>query len=90
MLIMGQMTVPTSVTPLFSIPPGAVSVNWYNLSTANTIWLGMSTALTTGNGLAVHTVPMSFQGYMTSKGGQVYGLSTNATSVINYLILTDQ
>lgn len=92
-LIMGQATVPSGggVVPCFEVPPGPCSVTWYNLNTLNTIYLGTSTAVTATNGLAVHNVPVTFQGFMTSRGTQVYGTTgTFPTGILNYLIMTDQ
>lgn len=89
-LIMGQATIPTSVVPILQVPPGPCSVTWYNFSTVNTIYVGTTTAVTTANGMAVHNVPVTFQGFMTSRGSQVYGIASPASAVLNYIIMTDQ
>lgn len=88
MLIMGQYTVTTSTVPIFTVPPGPCAVTMYNTN-AQTVWLGTSTAVTVNNGLVLHTVPTSFQSFMTSKGSQIYGFASVATS-INVVIVTDQ
>ena len=87
-LIMGQFTVTTSTVPIFQVPPGACSITMYN-TTATNVWLGTSTAVTSTNGLVMHTIPTSFQNFMTSKGAQIYGFASAATS-INIIIATDQ
>ena len=93
-MIMGSATVPagTTGTLLFNIPPSYCSVTFYNLATAS-VWVGTSTAVTSANGLLCHSIPTSFQAFVGSKGGPLYGTtgSTVNTSVatVQYIIVTD-
>jgi len=90
-LIMGQIQLAAnaSVQPAIYVPPGAVSVVLYSTVTPTT-WLGTSVNMSTANGLVMHTVPTSFNGWMTSKGTQLYALNANTASAFNYILLTDQ
>jgi hypothetical protein len=93
-LIMGSATVPSGTTGtfLFTVPPSFCSVTFYNVATA-TVWLGGSTAVTSANGMQCHSIPVSFQTFMGSKGGGIYGTtgSTAAASAatVQYIIATD-
>jgi hypothetical protein len=88
---MGQVPVPGPGTvPLFTVPPGWCNVTFYNISTA-AVFIGTSTALTSGNGLQCHSIPTSVSGYIASKGATFYGCNTasSTTAVVNYIISTD-
>jgi hypothetical protein len=91
MLIMGQiqLTNSASVQRAIEIPSGAVSVVLYNTGSA-TVWLGSGTAITTSNGLVMHTVPTSFQGWMTGQAAQLYALTAGTAASFNYILMTDQ
>jgi hypothetical protein len=89
--ILTQINVPANSTvPVFMIPPGYFSATIYSTA-ASTVFLGISTAVTASNGYAVHTVPTSFNGAMTSKANQVYAAnSTGAAATFNLFMITDQ
>lgn len=89
---MGQVTVPGNNTvPVFTLPAGLCNVTMYNINTAATTYVGTSTAVTSTNGLACHSVPTSFFSYVSSGGATFYATTGNATaSSINYIIVTDQ
>ena len=88
---MGQVTVPNASTvPLFTIPSGLCNATFWNLSAAN-VYVGTSTAVTAVNGLQCHSIPTSFNNYVSSKGATFYGANTAVTSaVVNFIIVTDQ
>lgn len=90
-VVIGQMSIPGSATvPAFTIPSGPCSVTWYSLS-VQAIFLGTSNQVSSVNGLNCHSVPTSMQGYMTSKGSQIWATTGNATAAtLNYAIITDQ
>lgn len=88
---MGQATVPGSNTVrVFTLPAGLCNVSIYNLGTQS-VFLGTSANVTTSNGLQCHSVPTSFNSYVSSSGTDVFGTTGNATAgTINYVIVTDQ
>ena len=91
-IIMGQATVPASSTvAIFTVPPSYCSVTFYNVNTAATsAYIGTSTAVSSGNGLVCHSIPVSFQTFMGSKGATFYATSGGATATsVNYIIATD-
>ena len=91
-LIMGNATVPASSTvPIFTIPPSFCTVTFYNINTAATnAYVGTSTAVSTANGLICHSIPVSFQTFMGSRGATFYATSGGATATsVNYIIATD-
>ena len=87
-IIMEQFAVGTAPTGLFQLPPGTFSCAIHT-GTANTVFIGQSTAVTTTNGYAVPTSPAAFQGFLTTRPGMVYGVATAATT-INVILVTDQ
>lgn len=93
--IMGSATVPsgTTGTLLFNLPPSYCSATFYNIS-ANTVWLGTSTAVTSASGIQCHSIPTTINAFASSRGTGVYGTtgSTAASSVatIQYILVTDQ
>ena len=89
---MGQATVPASSTvPIFTVPPSYCSVTFYNINTAATsAYIGTSTSVTTTNGMVCHSIPVSFQAFIGSKGATFYATSGGATATsVNYIISTD-
>ncbi len=91
-LIMGNATVPANNTvPIFTVPPSFCSVTFYNVnpSTASA-YIGTSTAVSSANGLVCHSVPVSFETFMGSKGATFYATTGGAVATsVNYLIATD-
>jgi hypothetical protein len=89
---MGQATVPASSTvPIFNVPNSYCAVTFYNVNPAATnIYVGTSTAVSSANGLICHTIPVSFQTFMGTKGAQLYATTGGAVpSSLNYIIATD-
>lgn len=89
-LITGQAPVPGSSTvPLFVIPPSSSDVTVFLHGTSASVYVGLSTALTTANGMQVTTSPVEFSGTTWSKGATLYGTTGSATaSTLNYIIST--
>lgn len=87
-VIMEQYSIGTVATQLFNIPPGSFSCAIHT-GTANTAYLGMSTAVSSANGYAVPTSPAAFQGFGPSRGAMIYAIATAATT-ISLLMITDQ
>ncbi len=85
-IIMGNATVPASSTvAIFTVPP------FYNVnpSTASA-YVGTSTVVTSANGLICHSIPVSFQTFMGSKGATFYATTGGAVATsVNYIIATD-
>ena len=91
-LIMGNATVPASSTvAIFTVPPSFCSVTFYNTNAAATnAYIGTSTAVSSVNGLVCHSIPVSFQTFMGSKGATFYATSGGATATsVNFIIATD-
>lgn len=92
--VMGQITVANSSTvALFSVPPGLCNATFWNSSTSatNIVSVGTSTAVTGLNGLQCHSIPTSFNSYVSSRGATFYGANTSGTNgLINYILVTDQ
>lgn len=84
-LNMGQWAVSGTI-PIFTIPPGPCAVTMYVSTGA--VYTGLSTALTTTNGMSVSTSPVTFQCFPGSTGAQLYAtVGTAATTVaINYIV----
>jgi hypothetical protein len=84
---MGQWSV-TGTVPIFQVPPGPCAVTMY--APTGVVYTGMSTAVTTSNGMSVPTYPVTFQGFPNSRGQQLYAtVGTAATTVaIHYVIST--
>jgi hypothetical protein len=87
-VIMGQYAVGTVATQIFNIPSGSFSCCLHT-GTVNTVYLGLSTAVTSSNGYAVPTNPADFDGFGPSRGAMIYGIATAATT-LNVLMVTDQ
>jgi hypothetical protein len=87
--IMGQATAPSSSTvPLLTVPPGLCNVNFWT-SGVPTLFIGTSVNVGPSNGLQCHSVPASFNSYVTSKGASFYCANTSATNTsVNYLLVT--
>jgi hypothetical protein len=91
--IMGNATVPASSTvAIFTVPPSYCAVTFYNTNAAATsAYIGTSTAVSSANGLICHSIPVSFQTFMGSKGATFYATSGGATATsVNFIIATDQ
>lgn len=88
-LNIGQWAIAGTVA-VFEVPPGACSVTFYSTAATGQLYLGMSTTLTASNGYAVSTYPTTFMTFAGSKGAQVYGLNTAATTLpVNYIVSTN-
>ena len=91
-LIMGNATVPASSTvAIFTVPPSFCSVTFYNVnpSTASA-YIGTSTSVTSTNGLVCHSIPVSFQTFMGSKGATFYSTTGGAVATsVNFIVVTD-
>jgi hypothetical protein len=90
-LEIGQWSVPASGTaPIFNIPPGPVSVTFWNVGT-QAVYIGASTAVTVNNGLQCHTIPTTFNTFPLSKGQQLYATTGNGTAgTVQYIVSTAQ
>jgi hypothetical protein len=87
----GQWSVASSATvAIFPIPPGLVSVTFWNAGT-QTVYIGTSTAVSTVNGLQCHSIPTNFNTFVGSRGAQLYATTgTAATGFIQYILSTGQ
>jgi hypothetical protein len=88
-VIMQQFSVGTSTVPIFTIPPGSFSCSLF-AGTAATVYLGMGTGVTTTNGYVVPNSPAQFGGFLTTRGGQVYGFGSSTAATLNLIMVTDQ
>lgn len=87
---MGQVSVAANTLPLFTVPAGLCNVTFWNVSAVN-VYVGTSTSVTTTNGLQCHSIPTSFNNYVSSRGATFYGANpTASTAVVNFIIVTDQ
>ncbi len=87
----GQWSVAASSTAaIFTIPPGPVSVTFWNVGAQN-VYIGASTLVSTVNGLQCHSIPVNFNTWPFSKGQQLYATTGNATAgTIQYIVSTSQ
>jgi hypothetical protein len=87
----GQWSVPASATvPIFTIPPGPVSVTFWNAGT-QACYVGASTSVSTTNGCQCHSIPTQFNTWPFSKGQQLYATTGNGTAgTIQYIVSTGQ
>jgi hypothetical protein len=87
----GQWSVAASATvAIFTIPPGPVSVTFWNAGT-QACYVGASTAVSTTTGLQCHSIPTSFNTWPFSKGLQLYATTGDATAAtIQYIVSTGQ
>lgn len=87
----GQWAVPASGTfPIFTVPPGPVSVTFWNIGT-QAVFIGSSTSVSTASGLQCHSIPTQFNTYVGSKGQQLYATTGNATAAsVQYIVATAQ
>lgn len=87
----GAWSVPASSTvAIFTIPPGPVSVTFWNAG-AQSVYVGPSTAVTAANGLQCHSIPVNFNTWPFSKGQALYATTGNATAgTIQYIVSTSQ
>lgn len=89
--IMGQIAVAGgSTVPLFRVPSGLCNVTFWNNTPAATIYVGTSTSVTAANGLVCHSIPTSFNNYVSSGGAQFWGTVSTGPGTISYIIVTDQ
>ncbi len=86
-LEMGQWPV-SGTTAIFNVPPGPCAVTMY--APTGVVYTGLSTAVTTLNGMSVPTTPVTFQCFPGSRGNQIFAtVGTAATTVaIHYVIST--
>ena len=86
-LEMGQFAV-TGTVPIFQVPPGPCAVTMY--APTGVVYTGLSTALTTSNGMSVPTSPVTFTAFPGSRGNQLFAtVGTAATTVaIHYIVST--
>ena len=89
--VMGNATVPASSTvPLFTVPPSSAAVTFYNLNTAATVYLGLSSAGTSVNGFQCHSIPTSFQTFVGGKGATFWGTTGSSTAAsVQFIVVTD-
>lgn len=89
--IMGNATVPASSTVrIFTVPASYCAVTFYNTNTAATVYVGTSSAGTNTNGLVCHSIPVSFQNFIGSKGGDFWATTGGAVpSSVNYIITSN-
>ena len=88
----GAWSVPASSTAaIFNIPPGPVSVTFWNVG-AQTVYIGASSAGTNvNNSLQCHSIPTNFNTWPFSKGLQLYATTGNATAgTIQYIVSSGQ
>lgn len=82
-ITMGQYTVPSSSTvPVFTVPSGPCAVSFFLQS--GSAFIGMSTAVSTSNGMSVPTAPFSFQGFSGSAGHQLW--ACGGPGAISYVV----
>ena len=89
----GSVTVATGTTgavPLLRVPPGICNVTFWNASASGTLYVGLSTVVTTANGLQTHTIPTPFFTYMGSTGAVLYGTAATATGTFTFIMSTAQ
>jgi hypothetical protein len=87
-LEMGQWAVSGTV-PIFTVPPGPCAVTMFVAGGA--VYTGLSTAVTTTNGMSVPTYPVTFQAFPNSQGRQLYATTGGASTVtIHYVVSTGQ
>jgi hypothetical protein len=97
-LYMGQWGVSTGTIATFNIPPGVYNITMYNISTLATIYMALGTSptvapnLTITNGLQLHSIPTTWNGYQGERGGTMWLLNTLATSTVpvNYILSTQE
>ena len=84
---MGQWAVSGTI-PIFQVPPGPCAVTMY--VSAGTVYTGLSTAVTTANGMSVSTSPVTFTCFPGSRGAQFYATTgnTSSTVAIHYIMST--
>ena len=87
----GAWSVPASGTfPIFTVPPGPVSVTFWNIG-VQAVYIGASTTVSVNNGLNCHSIPTSFNTWPFSKGQQLFATTGNATAAtIQYIVSTGQ
>ena len=89
--VLGQVTVSGgSVQQLFRVPASLCNVTFWNNTPAATVYVGTSTAVTALNGLVCHSIPTSFNSYVSSGGATFYGTVTTGPATLSYIIVTDQ
>lgn len=89
--VLGQVVVSGgSVQPLFRVPASLCNVTFWNNTLAATVYVGTSTAVTAVNGLVCHSIPTSFNSYVSSGGAAFYGTVTTGPATLSYIIVSDQ
>lgn len=80
----------SSTAAIFTIPPGPVSVTFWNAG-AQAVYVGASTNVSSVNGLQCHSIPTQFNTWPYSRGQQLYATTGNATAgTIQYIVSTGQ
>lgn len=82
MITPGQVAVSGTVA-LVTVPPGPSSVV---LSAAGTIYVGDSTAVTTANGAAVTSSPVTLAAYPGSSGTTLYATCAGTVAAFCWLV----
>ena len=90
---MGQASIGTTATLLTVFPPGPCSVTISNLSTANTVYVGLSTATTTSGADAGYPVtnatsPVTIPGFNGSAGSNLYAIASATATTVGYVVST--
>lgn len=90
-LNMGQWTVAASATTsTLILPAGPYQLILYNTG-ANPLYMGTGQNVSPTNGLVMHSVPTSFQGFQASGVQKLWVANTAATGAgFNYVISTMQ
>jgi hypothetical protein len=81
----------SSTAAIFEIPPGPVSVTFWNAGT-QAVYIGATSAGTNvNNSLQCHSIPTSFNTWPFSKGLQLFATTGNGTAAsIQYIVSTAQ
>ena len=89
MIDTGQMAVSGTV-PLFTVPPGAVSIALAVVSGTVPVFVGPGTAVSTTNGFPVTTAPFAVRSFAPSAGEKIYATngSTSSTVSVSWMIST--
>lgn len=84
----GQVTFGTLATFVTVMPPGPCAVVLSNLSTANTVYVGIGTAVTATNGFPITptTSPVTIPGFNGSAGGSLYALASGSPATVGFVV----
>ena len=89
-VIVGQVTVPANSTvAAFRLPSGLCNFTLYQPTTAQAVYVGSGTAVTSTNGLPVPVTPLNQETYVNNAGVTYYATTGNNTaSSFQYIIST--